>query len=283
MTTTAPAAVRSPQQRTPQPNKQRTLAPARSGRLSAPRRFATLVATEARVWLRDPATVATTLPFPIAFLLGFPAINPEMRDAFTEGALAGFTGVDAFVPAVLAMSMTAPAVMALPTAFGGFRDKGVLRRMSATPLRPQSMLGAHVLINVAVTVVAAVIALVAGHLVFGLTMPNNLAVVVASYAAGLVVMFALGTVLAAVVKNPSQAGGVGMLAFFASLVAAGVMTPMGLPDGMAQVARFIPLGAAAQAMREGWFGDGIPVFQFVVMAAWTAVLVPAAAKLFRWS
>jgi len=279
MTTTARPAVRSPKQST----TQRTLTPARSGRLSAPRRFATLVATEARVWLRDISTVATTLPFPIAFLLGIPAINEDMRHTFTEGVFAGFTGVDVFVPAVLAMSMTAPAVMALPTAFAGFRDKGVLRRMSATPLRPQAMLGAHVLINVAVTVLAAALALVAGHLVFGLTMPNDLAVVVGSYAAGVVVMFALGTVLAAVVKNPSHAAGVGMLVFFASLVSAGVMTPGGLPDGLAQVARFIPLGAAAQAMQEGWFGDGVPVLQLAVMAVWTAVLVPTAAKLFRWS
>jgi ABC-2 type transport system permease protein len=33
----------------------------------------------------------------------------------------------------------------------------------------------------------------------------------------------------------------------------------------------------------GWFENGFPLIQVVIMAAWTAVLVPLAVKLFRWS
>lgn len=56
-----------------------------------------------------------------------------------------------------------------------------------------------------------------------------------------------------------------------------------MPEALATVATYVPLGAVAQGLSEGWFGDGEPVLQLVVMAAWTVVLVPLAARLFRWT
>lgn len=261
------------------------LAPARQGRRTPAQRFTTLLATEVRVWLRDAVTAATALVFPVAFLLGIPSINSEMQQAFgaDSGYLAGFTGVDLFLPAVLGMAMTSPAVLALPTTFATLREGGILRRMSVTPLRAQSVLGVHVLINLGATVVASALAVLAAHLVFGLNAPANLGVAIAAYAGGLVVMFSLSMLLAAVMKRASQANGIGMLLFFALIISSGFMTPMGMPDAMANVTRFTPLGAAVQAMQAGWFDSGIPVLQLVVMTAWTAVLVPTAIKIFRWS
>ena len=56
-----------------------------------------------------------------------------------------------------------------------------------------------------------------------------------------------------------------------------------MPDVVRQIGQFTPMGAAAQAMDTGWFGEGFPLSQYVVMAVWTAVLLPLAIKLFRWT
>jgi ABC-2 type transport system permease protein len=36
-------------------------------------------------------------------------------------------------------------------------------------------------------------------------------------------------------------------------------------------------------MTTGWFGDGFPLLQTVVMVVYTAVLLPLAIKVFRWT
>jgi ABC-2 type transport system permease protein len=96
-------------------------------------------------------------------------------------------------------------------------------------------------------------------------------------------MIAVGCVLAALVPTAGMANGLGMLLYFPMLFFAGVWVPGPLmPDGLAAVSAFVPLGAAAQAMETAWFGSGFPASQVVVMLAWTSVLVPVAARVFRW-
>jgi ABC-2 type transport system permease protein len=96
--------------------------------------------------------------------------------------------------------------------------------------------------------------------------------------------FGVGLVIAAVAPKGSTAGGIGMLVYFPMLFLAGLWTPGPvMPDVVAALGRFTPLGAAGQAMSEAWFGTGFPALQLAVMVAWVLVLYPLAAKLFRWS
>jgi ABC-2 type transport system permease protein len=68
------------------------------------------------------------------------------------------------------------------------------------------------------------------------------------------------------------------------LFLSGMWTPGPImPDVVRDIGQFSPLGAAAQAMSAGWFETEVPTLQLVVMVAWTAVLLPLAVKLFRWS
>ena len=62
----------------------------------------------------------------------------------------------------------------------------------SSSMRPQGLVLAHYGINLGSTLVASVIALVAGELVFGLAAPEQVGVVVLSFALGLAAMFAVG-------------------------------------------------------------------------------------------
>ena len=57
-----------------------------------------------------------------------------------------------------------------------------------------------------------------------------------------------------------------------------------MPDWMEQIGLYLPLGAAAQGLTIGWFGnEGFPLAQVLVLVAWTAVLFPLGVRLFRWT
>jgi ABC-2 type transport system permease protein len=250
------------------------------------RGFPTLLATEARLWLRDPGTVFFALAFPTVLLVGVGFAIPGMREPI-QGMGAPWDGrsaIAAFVPVVLAAAVATPALTTMPVYFATFREKGLLRRLSTTPMRPQGIVLAHLVINVVAIAAATVVALVVGQLVFGLVAPRHLATVVLAFLLAMLSMLSLGTLIAARAPKASTASAIGSLIYFPLLFLSGLWTPGPImPDAVRAVGQFTPLGAASQAMTAGWFEDGFPMLQIVVMVVWTAVLLPLGIRLFRWS
>lgn len=245
-----------------------------------------LARTELRLFLRDPGTVFFSLVFPAVLLLGVGFALPGMRDPIEGAGPAwdGLTPVATFLPVVLATAIAAPALSTMPTFVAGYRERGVLRRLSATPMRPQGVLLAQVAVNVAAFVVAAALGIAVAAVAFGIVAPRQAGLVVLALLLGAASTFGIGLVIAAVAPKGSTAGGIGMLVYFPMLFFAGLWTPGPvMPDAVAAIGRFTPLGAAGQAMSEAWFGTGFPALQLVAMLAWVVVLYPLAARLFRWS
>ena len=265
-----------------------TLDPAARGGLRTlvgGRGFGTLLRTETRVWLRDGATVFFSLAFPTVLLLGVGFGIPGMREPMADvpAPWQGLTPVAAYVPVLLAVSLATPLLTVMPVAFGQYRERGVLRRLGTTPMRPQALVVTHLVINLVAIVVASLVILLAGQLVFGLRAPAHLGIVVLGYVLGIAAMYSVGVLVAARVPRGSAASGIGSLLYFPMLFFAGVWTPgPTMPDAVAAIATFTPLGAAAQAMTAGWFGEAFPALRLVVLAAWTAVALPVGIRLFRW-
>jgi len=226
--------------------------------------------------------------FPTVLLLGQAAIAPELRDIAHGDTWAGtpFYGVavvNIVLPAMIAMAIGMTSLGIMPATFGGFREKGVLKRFSATPMRPQFLFAAHFIINVAMSLAGSLIAVVVLSALFRIAVPNNAAMVVLGFVLGMAAMMALGSVIAARVRRASTGTAIGNILFFPLIFTAGVFTVLEQGSVLYDIARVTPLGAASQVMTYGWFGGNtFPWLQIVAMIAWTAVLTPVAVKLFRW-
>ncbi|WP_402468494.1 ABC transporter permease [Isoptericola aurantiacus] len=252
------------------------------------RGFGRLLTTEATVWMRDFAAPFFGIVFPTIVLLGVGFFIPGMRETITDAppdsVWYGLTPIATFLPTVLAMAVGTASLTVMPVSIATFREKGVLRRMSTTPMRPQGIVMSHLIINVATTIVGIVLALVVAAIAFGVPVPSRLGVVLLAMALGLCAMFSLGMLVAAVAPRASVANAVAMSLYFPMLLVAGLWTPGPvMPELLRQIGQFTPLGAAAQALTEGWFEQTVPTLQLVVMAGWTAVLLPLAVRLFRWT
>lgn len=250
------------------------------------RGWRTLLSTESRLWLRDAGTVFFSLAFPTVLLLGVGLAIPGMRDVIADAPepWTGLTPIAAYLPTVLAAAIGTPALTTMPVYFATFREKGLLRRLSTTPMRPQGIVGAHLVINLVSIVAASLVAVVVGQLVFGLVAPRNLGIVLLAFVLGVLAMLSLGTLIAARAPKASTASAIGSLIYFPLLFLAGLWTPGPImPDAVREIGQYTPLGAAAQALTAGWFEPGFPALQIVVLIAWSAVLLPLGVKLFRWS
>ena len=252
---------------------------------AGPRVLARVTATEGRLYLREPAAVFFGLFFPSVLLLALGLLMPWADEPFgTTPELARITAITGYVPIVLALAIGTVAYTTFPPTMGTYREKGVLRRLSTTPLPPSRLLVAQLLVNLAMLLVASSLAVLGGALVLDVGMPRDVGVTVLAFVVGAAASMAVGAVIAALAPNAGAATGAGMLVYMTSLFFAGVWFPLPLmPEAVQTISRFTPLGAASQALAAGWYEGRFPGIELVVLLVWTVVAVPVAAKLFRWT
>lgn len=251
------------------------------------RAFRALLRSETRLFLRDTGNVVFVLGFPMILLIGMGFAIPGMRDAITDAPEPwyGLRPIDLFAPIMVCVAVATAGLSSLPAMLAGYRERGVLRRLSTTPMRPQSVLLAQLVVQAGAVLVGAALALVAGTLVFGIPGPVQPLLTAALVVPAVAAIFGIGLLIGGLAPKATTASGLGMLVYFPMLFFAGLWTPGPLmPDPVEAVARFTPLGAASQAMTDAWLvGDGVPWLQLAVMVTWAAVLSTVAARTFRWS
>lgn len=254
--------------------------------LRSARGFRTLLTTETRVWLRDPAAVFFALVFPALILVVLGLVIPTFRDPLQEPGLPWESAptVTVWMPTVLVLAVATISLSTMPVQFATFREKGVLRRLATTPMPPQNLIAVHLVINVVALVLAGAAAVAGGMAILGVPFAADPAVVLLCLVLVTTAMFSLGLLVAARAERATAASGLGMLLYFPSLLFSGVWVPLPvMPDWMRDIARFTPVGAGAEGLTAGWFGEAFPLTEVLVMLAWTVVLFPLGVRLFRWT
>ncbi|GAA4623409.1 ABC transporter permease [Cellulomonas oligotrophica] len=250
------------------------------------RPLARMVAVEARLFVRDPSVLFFALVFPALVLTVLGLVMPWADEPMQpdDPALAQFTAIAGYTPTVLSLAVATVALSTFPSVVATYRQRGVLRRLSTTPVGPARLLVAQVLVNLVALLAAAALAVVSGLLVLGIAAPRQPLLLVGVLVLAVFAAFALGSLVAARAPTAAAANGWGMTLYFVSLFFAGVWLPLPImPDVVAQIAVLTPLGAATQAMTAAWFGLPFPGQEVLVMAAWAVVGLPLAARLFRWT
>ncbi|MBO1752143.1 ABC transporter permease [Actinotalea sp. BY-33] len=246
-----------------------------------------LTIAEVRLFLRDPVSVFLGVLFPAALLLGLGAI-PALREPADE--FGGVPFVEAWAPAALALGLGIIALQQIPVVVATYRERGVLRRMSTTPVHPSAMLAAQLLVALGAAVVAGALVVASAWLVLDVPLPQRPLEFVASFVVGFGALLALGTLIAAVAPSLRLATGLATFTYVVAMFAGGVFLPQFLmPDALVRVSAYVPPGV--QALLESWSGvaaaggtaAGPPLMlQVGIMALLAVVVGGAAATLFRW-
>jgi ABC-2 type transport system permease protein len=200
-----------------------------------------------------------------------------------EKNLGGQSGAEYIAAISMGVSITVLGLVMLPGVLADYREKGVLRRIQASPVRPVLVLLAQVIINVGTVLIGIIVLIVVGNLALGTPVPRQLPGFVLAAALTVASMFALGLLVAAVAPNGRGATGIAMMMFFPSLFLAGVYVPREQMSKVLQhIGDFTPLGAGLRAMRDAWMGAEPRPLHLVIMTVWAIVAATAAARFFRW-
>ncbi|MEV8321349.1 ABC transporter permease [Streptomyces sp. NPDC059900] len=235
---------------------------------------------ELRIFRREPGALFWIMAFPTVLLMILGSI-PSFRE--TDASLGGMRLVDAYVPVTVLLSLIMAGLQAMPPLITGYRERGILRRMSATPVRPSAVLGAQMGIHGAAALFSSLLSLTVGRLVFDVALPRQgfgyaLALLLA-IACGL----ALGALVSALARTTKAATAIGSAVFFPMMFSAGVWLPVqAMPDALARIVELTPLGAAAQALGDAAGGDWPAFSHLGVLVLWAVALSAGAARWFRW-
>ncbi|MFI6501488.1 ABC transporter permease [Nonomuraea typhae] len=192
-------------------------------------------------------------------------------------------GDTVLLPMALAIAVGLVALYMLPTTLATYRERGILRRMSTTPVRPGNLLAVQLLLQLVLALLACGLLLAVAGTLLGARLPASAAPAVLTFVLGTAGMFAIGLLIAALAPNGRSANGIGVMLYFPMAYLAGLIQPIDqMPDIVARIGEYTPLGAFGGSLREVWAGQAPGPLPLGVMAAYALVISIAAAKSFRW-
>jgi ABC-2 type transport system permease protein len=233
---------------------------------------------EAKLLLRGPSTWLVGLLLPSIVLLAIGMIFAPHRP---DPLLGGRRYIDLLAPSMVVISLATLGISTMPARLVKYRDRGVLRRLSTTPVDPAAIVIAQLAINLAVAIGGLLLLIAAGTLAFQIPLPQNLIGFAVAFLLGASSLFAVGLLVAAVAPTIGVANAMIWPLFVAVMFLGGVYLPRWLlPDVVVRIGDVSPPGV--QAMLDAWSGTAPQLLPLAIMAAITLLAGAAAAKLFRW-
>jgi ABC-2 type transport system permease protein len=237
---------------------------------------------EIKIFVREPLGVIGTVGIPVLIYVLFGRLfaSPVRRDAADVPRV---LSVD--LPILASVLIATSTVLSLVAIIAIYREGGILRRLRATPLRPYTILTAHVLVKLLFTVITLAAMLLAGRRYYSLDASVPLVSFTLSLLFSSVSILSLGFLIASIVPTARFAQPIGTLILYPMLAVSGLFVPVAsLPPTLRALARVLPLTYAVSLMRGIWHGEswaahvGDVAVLFVMFLAFTAV----SAKVFRW-
>jgi len=242
----------------------------------------TLTWIEIKVFLREPLGALGMVVIPV---LVFVVVGRMLGHRVSLPSLSLNSFLRVGVPVLGSILITLSAVLSLVTIISIYREGGILKRLRATPLRPQTILTAHVIVKLLLTAVTLFLMVLAGKRYY----PIGIHAPLLSFTIALLIstwsILSIGFLIASVVPTARFSQPIGALILYPMVGLAGLFVAVeSLPPKLQIVARILPLTYAVSLLEGIWKGDPWSAHLRDVIALILAFMVCMAlsAKIFRW-
>ena len=236
---------------------------------------------EAKLFLREPIGAFFTLIFPLMMLFLFGSIYGNEPSTY----FAGRGTIDISIPAYTAMIISTGGLMSINITMAAYREKGILRRLQTTPIRPFVILVAQVIVVFLMTSLGMGLLILAGKLVYHVRFEGNAWSVLGGFTLSCLSFFGLGFILASLMPSASTAQIVGMVLLYPMLFLSGAGFPRELlPEAIKNFSKFLPLTYVVNLLRGLWIGEpwGSHILNVAVLVGMLVIGVVVSSLAFRW-
>ncbi|MFN8582790.1 MAG: ABC transporter permease [Gemmatimonadaceae bacterium] len=233
---------------------------------------------ELKIFAREPLGVVGSVAIPVLVYLILGRIFGRVAPP-----TAGLVSTDLPIMAALFIAMN--TVLSLVTIISIYREGGILKRLRATPLRPHTILSAHVLAKLVMTAITVALMVLAGKRYY----PVNVDIPVFAFAVAMLLttisILSMGFVIASVIPTARFAQPVGAFILYPMISLSGLFVPVSAFSPPLQwVARCLPLTYAVSLLKGVWNGEswGAHVGDVVALLVVSALCTAISARVFRW-
>jgi ABC-2 type transport system permease protein len=210
-----------------------------------------------------------------------PAVEPSFQTIQTQD----LTFISYLVPSILGMSLMQLGVFAAIPLVAD-RQKLILKRLQATPLRRWQLVGSNVLMRLLIAIVQTAIIVGVGSAAYHVEVAGSWLLIGALILLGSLAFIALGYVIASFAPSEDAANGMTSVVQFPLMFLSGTFFPIdAMPDALKTVARALPLTYLGDGLRQVMV-DGTPFAPlwvcFAFLAVWLVVCFGIAARFFKW-
>jgi ABC-2 type transport system permease protein len=194
--------------------------------------------------------------------------------------------IEFLLPGIIAMSIMQMSVFSVALVFARFKEKGVLKRLLATPMRPYQFVSANVITRLVMACAQAAIFLTTGIWIFHAHVLGSYWLVAACVILGSLMFLGLGFTISGLSKTVESVPVMANLVVFPMFFLGNVFFSVNnLSPWLRAIAKWLPLTFLATSMRQVMTeGAGIRDIQkdLIGMAVWGVILITMATFTFRF-
>src|SRR5262245_10799207 len=236
---------------------------------------------EVKIFMREPLGLVGTVGIPVFLFLFF---------GRTFGARASASGqvsqlLKQEIPIFVALFVALSAAISLTAVISIYREGGILKRLRATPLRPPTILCAHVLVKLLFTALTMALMVVAGRRYYPVPLDWHLASFSLAGVVSTVSILSMGFVIRRLVPTARFGRAIASAILCPTVAVSGLFRPIAsLPGVWPAVSSFLPTTHAVALMRGAMTGESwsaaMPHLAALVLA--TVICVAISSRIFRW-
>lgn len=194
--------------------------------------------------------------------------------------------IDFLLPGLLAMSIMQAGIIGIANVVTTQRERGVLKRLLATPMKPANYFGGQLIGRVGTSLVQMIIMLMMGVFVFGAHIIGNIWLALLILLFGATIFLTIGLAVASVAPNAESVGPVVSIFTLPMLLLGGVFFPIEqMPSYLQTIAKFLPLTYLTDAVR-GVMNQGYTLgmvgHDLLILSVWAVAAFLVVVKFFKW-
>ncbi|OLB31813.1 MAG: ABC transporter permease [Acidobacteria bacterium] len=237
---------------------------------------------EIKIFMREPMGAFGAIVIPV---LAFLVVGRIVGGRLDPPTLAANSFIRVGLPVLASLLIAINAVISLVTIISIYREGGILKRLRATPLRPQTILTAQVIVKLILTAATLALMVLAGKRYY----PVGVHAPLFSFTIALLIstwsILSIGFLIASIVPTARFAQLIGGFIMYPMVGFSGLFVPVeALPPVLQAVARVLPLTYAVALLQGIWNGDtwSAHVGDVAALAVVFVVCTALSAKVFRW-
>lgn len=240
------------------------------------------IALETKFFLRRKDELFWNLAFPMFFMVLYGFI-------YGDTVWGNIRAIEYMFPGIVVMALMVNGIMVAATIFVEERGKGIYRRLSLTPLKRHTIIGAQIIHRYIVTLIQTLLLLAVAVFGFKVNIVGNYFFFWLLLTFGSLCFLAIGFALATLIRSTRSATPICLIVFFMMLFLGGIFFPLdimpGIPDFLVVISNVFPSTHLNDALRlvviEG-ARLGTVWIELLIVGAWFIASLVVSIKFFRW-